>query len=350
MNRDDDFIGQLEDYLDTFEGVVPLPANVRSAVQARLPETRQVRGSRGPERLLEMTSRMSTPARLGIGAAAVLGIVVLGAAALNVSGSAPGVGAVRTAPSSPSAEPSREPASPGLAISPSPTDRIPILPRSGFASCGPGVSGSCNAAGRYRLSSLAWPATVSIDLPTGWWTYAVASDFEGVLVENGDTPDGSGWGVIFMTVRDVSRDPCDPDAGKFGSDETASVEGLVAAMRSWPGFDVSPATPIEIDGYAGQLVDVTSARTASDCPAATIWSTVNGTAVDGYPMVGEAAEPRPGQFRILDVEGELVVIRTTNFGDASPHELGQGIEPDPDRHAEDQVELRAIVDSIQITP
>ena len=51
MNRDDDFIEQLEDYLDTYEGVVPLPASVRDAVHARLPETRQVRGAGRPERM-----------------------------------------------------------------------------------------------------------------------------------------------------------------------------------------------------------------------------------------------------------------------------------------------------------
>ncbi len=46
MTRDDDFIGQLEGYLDEHEGLTPLPAAVRGAVRAQLSTTKQV-GLRG---------------------------------------------------------------------------------------------------------------------------------------------------------------------------------------------------------------------------------------------------------------------------------------------------------------
>ena len=42
------------------------------------------------------------------------------------------------------------------------------------------------------------------------------------------------------------------------------------------------------------------------------------------------------------------MIRTTDFADPSPHELNQGVKPDPTRHAADQVEQQDIIDSIQV--
>ena len=297
MNRDDDFIAQLEDYLDTFEGVVPLP-ELRRTVQARVPEVRQVRRSGGPERMFRMVSRMSTPARWGMGIAAVLAVAVLGAAALNVGGSGQPVGAGPTTTPPPSVQPTTlDSTSPEPSASASASGGPPPLPASGVASCGPGLANACNEPGTYRLSSNAWPATISMVVPTGWWTYKVASDQEGLLVEHGDAPSGSGWGVMFMTVGPVSRDACDTTSGRFDREETASVGQLVAAMESWPGFDVSAPTPIEMDGYAGQLIEVTSTRSDADCPTGNIWLAASSVGVNAYPMVGVSRQPRPGQFR-----------------------------------------------------
>ena len=86
----------------------------------------------------------------------------------------------------------------------------------------------------------------------------------------------------------------------------------------------------------------------TDCASQATWTTPGGTTIDAYPMVGDAGQPRTGTFRILDLDGTLVVIRTTDFPDPSPHELAQGVEPDPTRHAADQVEMQGILDSIQI--
>ena len=63
----------------------------------------------------------------------------------------------------------------------------------------------------------------------------------------------------------------------------------------------------------------------------------------------DAGRPRAGTFRIVDVNGTLLVIRTTDFPDTSPNELAQGIPDDPTRHAADQVAMQQILDSIRIT-
>jgi hypothetical protein len=336
MNRDDDFIEQLEDYLDTYEGVVPLPASVRDEVHARLPETRQVRGAVGPERMIDMASRLSAPARWGIGIAAVL-VFLVGAAALFPRGAAPGIGAVPTPTPSPSpiASPSAEP--------------IRLSAASVGSSCGDGIGHWCLSPGPYRLSSDRWPRTISFQVPEGWFPYGPGDDSDGVLVESGQTASsGSGWGLMFLIAGEVSKDPCDPSAGRFPTEEAATVDGLITAMRSWPDFEVSDAQPVEVDGQAGQLVTVTSTRTSDDCAVQSVLATPGGTEIDAYPMVGVAGQPRTGTFRILDVDGTLVVIRTTEFTDPSPHELAQHVQTDPTRHAADLVELQGILDSIQI--
>ena len=335
MNRDDDFIEQLEDYLATYEGVVPLPASVRESVSASLPVTRQVRRSRGPERMLNVVTNLSVPARWGIGIAASL-VVLVGAAALFTGGSKPGIGAA------PTPTPSSSPTT-------SPSADVVRLAEASPESCFDGVGHWCLRAGRYRLSADAWPGTISFDVPSGWFRLDLGPGAEGLIVESGqDAIDGSGWGPSFMTVGAVSKDPCDPGAGQVSADETATVDGLISAMRSWPGFEVSASQPVEVDGHAGQLVTISSTRTGADCATQSIWTTDGGATIDAYPMVGVAGQPRTGTFRIVDVDGTLVVIRTTDFGDPSPHELAQGVEPDPTRHAADQVELQSILDSIRI--
>ena len=347
MSRDDDFIEQLEDYLDTYEGVVPLPASVRDAVNARLPATRQVRGAGRPERMLEMATRLSAPVRWGIGIAAML-VVLVAVAALVPRGAAPGIGGAPT-PSTSSSE------SPAPSASPSPSSSaaagpIPLNEARPTASCGDGVGHWCLAPGTYRLSSDAWPRTISFDVPEGWFPYIPTAESEAVLVESGQSAlEGSGWGPMFLMVGEVAKDPCDPAAGRFPAAETATVDGLITAMRSWPDFEVSEAQPVEVDGVAGQLVTVTSTRTdaADDCPAQAVWKTPGGTDIDAYPSVGKAGQARAATYYILDVDGTLVVIRTTDFPDPTPHELAQGVEPDPTRHAGDQVEMQGILDSIR---
>ncbi|MEP7040954.1 MAG: hypothetical protein ABI864_05195, partial [Chloroflexota bacterium] len=79
MTHDDEFIGQLENYLDEFEGMTPLPDAVRDAIRAELPGTRQIgplsRPNRnGSRRLFHMSRNM----RIGLAAAAVVLVAIVG--------------------------------------------------------------------------------------------------------------------------------------------------------------------------------------------------------------------------------------------------------------------------------
>ena len=170
-------------------------------------------------------------------------------------------------------------------------------------------------------------------MPAGWFEWQPAGDFEGVLVDSGpDASQGSGWGLMFLAVGPVSRDPCDRAKGTLDPAETATVDGLVTAMRGWPGFKATAPTPIVVDGYSGQLVELTSTRTSTECPEPVLWTTQLGWLLDAYPLVTADTTPHKVQFRIVDVDGTLLVIRTTDFPETSPNEADQGVAPDPTRH------------------
>ena len=74
MTRDDDFIGQLEGYLDEYEGSTPLPDEVRDAIRAELPSTQQRPAWWPAWRFPEMNSF----AKFGLAAAAVVIAALLG--------------------------------------------------------------------------------------------------------------------------------------------------------------------------------------------------------------------------------------------------------------------------------
>ena len=343
MSGTDDFIGRLEEYLDDFDGPTPLPDHVRDAIHAELPGTRQVRAVAGPRRLLTMLSNTSARARWGLAAAAIVAAVIVGGALITNNRNQPGVGA---------------PATPIPTVAPSASSTsaavIATLISAPQASCGNEGPAECAPPGTYKLSSApAWPTTVSLDVPEGWWAWFPGNtiqDFEGLLVDDGPTgTTGSGGGIMFLTVGEVSRDPCDPNAEMFAPGDVDTPAELAAAMATWPGFEATTPEPTSIDGVDGLLVELTSTRTFAKCPASSfLWTTVAGSIVDTYPMVDQGGLHRPGQFRIIEVDGQLIVIRTTDFPETSPWEESNGVAPDPTRHAGDQVELHTILDSIQL--
>jgi hypothetical protein len=76
MTREDDFIGQLEGYLDEYEGMTALPDAVRDAVRAQLPMTKQLGRFSGPMRRFPVMNNNIT--RLGLAAAVIVLAVLVG--------------------------------------------------------------------------------------------------------------------------------------------------------------------------------------------------------------------------------------------------------------------------------
>lgn len=343
MTSDDRFIGQLEGYLDRFDGETPLPERVRADVHAALPRIRQV-SARPPGSWAAALSGLSAGTRWGLAVAGLVVVVATGTLLIGVNRDH-GVAATQ-APPTPAAIPSVIPSFPGTAayLRAAPVGPCVIV-RAGF---------NCTAAGTYQLDPDVSAVPAAIDVPRGWFEWDLGSGTAGVLVDSGsDVLNGSGWGILFSSFGRIRADPCDPAAGfvepPVGHASVDTAAEVVQAMQHWPGFQVSTPQPITIGGYHGLLVEVTSSKTDISCPTAEAWEAASGIAIDAYPM---AAQPtlRPGQFRILEIAGRLLIIRTTDFPQESPFEDSQGIAANPTRHAADQPALRAILDSLRFAP
>jgi hypothetical protein len=281
---------------------------------------------------------VSTYMKLAIAAAAVVAVAILGYKLL------PNEGVVGTNPS-PSPSPTAPSSSPTPSISAAPA----MLEHAPLAACGPGGGPlNCLAPGTYRLTGNVWPGEITLDVPAGWFEWLPLTDrdaYDALLVG----PDGSGWGLEFMVINLVAKDPCDPSKGTFARVDTGTVDELIAAINTWPGFEATAPVPTLVSGYNGQLVELTSTRTGTDCPNSSVWTIPQGGGINAYPMVGTPGKARAGTFRIVDVNGTLLVIRTTEFPDTSPNELSQGIPDDPTRHTAELVVLQQILDSIKVT-
>lgn len=338
MSDDDRFIGRLEDYLDAFDGETPLPTHLRDSIRAALPTTRQDRPRRGPRRVFTMFA--STPVRGGLLAAGL--VIAVGFGAVLLTSTAPGVGGGPPASAVPSTAPT-----PSLAADPSADvgGAVPISQASP-APCYEGGEAVCIAAGTYALNPTTIPGRITVTVPEGWFPFEPGAGAMGLLVDSGaDAPGGSGWGPMIAAVKDVRRDPCATDGAVFDSADVDTPAEVAAAMATWPGFAVTEPEVVTFAGMPGVQVDVTATKDLGACPNPATWSTPL-TWIDGYPMVG-GPTPQPATFRILDVGGSLLIIRTPASIGPSPYEAEQGVAADPERHADDLVEMNAILDSIR---
>ena len=347
MNHNDDFIGHLEDYLHEFDGATPLPDHVRDAVHAELPRTRQVHRP-GPLRLFTMLSNTSSGARLGLVAATFVVAAILGAAVLNSRSTEVGGAGPSTTPS----ESPRPAISPS--VGPSAAASIPagptMLALGTLVPCDGGDTGKgCLAPGTYQLTGGpdVWPATVTVDLPAGWFEYLGGTGWDAVLVNGGADMNygGSGWGVGFTTVGDVYRDACDPSKGKIPAAQVNTPQKLADAIAAWPGFTETAPHPITVDGHAGLELTLSRTTEKTGCSGDS-WRTASNEAVDGYPF---ASGPKYRTIiRIIDTGRGLLTMRAMDFPDTSPFELSGGVAQSATRHAADRPELHAILDSVRI--
>lgn len=307
MTREDDFIGQLEGYLDEFEGMTPLPGAVRDAIRAELPSTRQIGPVTGLMRDLNMTMKMSAPIRYGLVAAVVVAAVVLGAALL---GRGPNIGGEPESPTE-SSQPTSSP-------EPSAVSALPdgvLLP------------------GTYsiRPQDISSPR-VLVTVPAGWY----GGGF-GISKSNSIAPpDGAGvtlWGGPF----NVYEDPCHWSTSLPSSPTGPTVGDLAAALAAQPTREATTPTDVAVGGFSGKAFELT-------VPADLTFDTVDGFAECDEGEFRSWISPDGNSFRvhqgpgqhdrlwIVDVEGTRVVVDAT-FYDGTP--------------AADMSEVQAILDSIR---
>jgi hypothetical protein len=301
---------------------------------------------------------MNTRSRSRLHAGTALACLVLTAALLTACGAgaassrpgattAPGAAASQPAPTvAATTTPTRVTATPATAS-------VPSLRSAAQVRCTENSdSADCVAPGTYRLDESIPPGTVTLDVPGGWFEWDPGGGTEGLLVNGGrDAPDGSGWGILLSPLAGLSVDPCDPSKGETSASRLGTPEKVAAIMAGWPGFHPTAAPQTaRVGGIDGRMVELTYTGQPGTCAGARLWTTTDGSGVDGYPMIGGSAT-RPTQFYVLDTGGgQLLVIRTSSYPQQSPFEEEQGVSGQRTRHALDQVALRGILDSIRFTP
>jgi hypothetical protein len=257
MTHDDDFIQQLEGYLDEYEGTTPLPDAVRNAVRAQLPTTQQFGPVSGLMRDLIMDNNY---VRVGLVAVAAVIVVVI---AINLLPGSPAPGGEPTP--SPSVAPS---ATPEATPQPTPT---------AFTMAVPGAQ-----------------ATVAV--PPGWtrngW-YLTKSDL--FL---------SAWPVA---VENVYGDPCHWQSSLLDPPVGPTVDDLATALGNQLIRDAT-VEDVTLGGYSGKVVHMS-------LPADLDWADCDLAQVGAWSEAAEQGPSRtlqsPGELDdvyIVDVEGVRVVV------------------------------------------
>ena len=189
-----------------------------------------------------------------------------------------------------------------------------------------------------------FPIRATLTVPAGWTPYTVDSQNAGILVNHGKPADGSGWGVFFLTGPHFYMDPCRPGNGTVGAAAVSTADKVVATLRSLPSIAASQPVATTVGGRPAVLVTLTAGTDTTGCRdgGATFWQTADGT--DYVASPGQAIP-----LRVVDVDGQPIVIMATDFPESSHWETQKtGATPNPIAHANDQIELRQILDSIRI--
>ena len=290
MTATDDFIRQLEGYLDDYEGSTPLSEGVRDAIRAELPTIHQ-RPAWLPARRFP---DMNTYAKLALAAAFVTLAVALGYAYL----AGPNIGGPEES-TAPSATVGAE---------------APGLPQ----------GGSSLEAGPYRVSDPQYtPVTAELVVPDGWF----AND-TGAIAKNADTPAQNL--LEFYVVTHVYADACD-SAGTLREIGPAA-EDLVRAILEQQNTPAVGPTDVTVGGYPAQRVDLGYPTQIDDSQCRNpgiviqVWADEAETSYFALP---------PGNYRsvyVVDVNGERVVFTAGHASQATD---------------EDRAELQEIIDSIR---
>ncbi|HEX5589057.1 MAG TPA: hypothetical protein VFX65_02045 [Candidatus Limnocylindrales bacterium] len=308
MTTSRDLERSLRAYLD--EGPSVLPDRSYDVVRADIDRTRQ-RVVIGPWR----EPRMSNLPRIAIAAAAVLAVVIVGYNVLPGGGGTGGPGPSPSPTVSPTATP--QPTAAPEATGPI---SLPLGPV---------------AAGTYVVHPFLAPNDsigFQLTLPPGWEAGGPTGRAPvGAAPTTGhEGPGGMSFG--FLTIASLEGDPCrwyEPADIEIGP----AVDDLVTALAANPGYETTAPVDVALGGFSGTRIDVQlpAGLDLAACDAGEFHVWADG---DGQTIYAQGPE---GRFHlwILDVRGTTVVVMTHDF---------------PGTPADDQAELQAIVDSIQIQP
>jgi hypothetical protein len=272
MTRTDEFIGQLESYLDEYEGNTPLPEDVRDAIRAELPSTRQ-RPAWWPVR---RSIEMSTFAKFGLAAAAVVVVALLGIRFLI-----PGAGV----------------GGPDPTPTPEPEPRALV-----DGSEGPGFF----VTEFFSETPVTDPVQFTFEMPADWgavrpWVIGPSSE-------------GAGPAMAFVQVSGLYSEPCLANAGTPDIAVGSTAAELASALAEHEAYEATATGDITVDGHDGIRMELVmpSDLDYSTCQSGQFWV---------WPEPFFAEEPTRWDVRIVDLGGKTVVVLVD--GTATPQEQDQ---------------------------
>lgn len=298
MTAQHDLDRQLSAFLA--DGPTRLPDSSFDAVRDRTEQTRQ-RVVLGPWRFPEMNKLLA----IGVGAAAVIAVLLVGPNLLPSSSSGPG------GPPATSAEPSAP--GPSAAPSDAPATVQPTASPATGLDQGPFVVSD--------QSSGIHPVTVSI--PARGWT--ALPQFDGLLKgEDGDPPQAAMlfWSWPAGTTFDVFGDPCRWESTRPETPASTPAE-IADALAAQASRAASQPVDVTVDGYAGKYITLhvpddapTREEAFKDCDDREFasYSVTGELGVDGLARTHQG----PGQVDelwIVDVDGAIVIIDAMHRAD-----------------------------------
>ncbi len=291
MSTDRDVTRIVRSWLE--DGSTALPDRVLDAVLDQLPATPQRRAWWPARRYRAMNSF----AKLGIAAAAVVVVAIVGFSLFPRAGGVGGPG--------PSATPTPT-------LSPAPSASPVALPE-GDLTPGTYAFVPCTAPPCLVTDE---SIRLLIDVPSGW--SGVVPD--AVWIDENAAPGGAALGI--GGGGNVPRNPCTTvDLIDTGS----TVDGLANAIANHPVLDASDPVDVSLDGYSGKYIDLRLPADLSTCREFRPWE----------PGIYAQGPNHQWHLWILDVAGTRVVIQSMDY---------------PGTSAQRRAELQAMVESIQIEP
>jgi hypothetical protein len=297
MSTDRDTTRIVRSWLE--DGATRLPDDVLGAVLAEVPTTPQRRATRWPA---WRTPTMNKFLAIGLGAAAVVVALFVGAQLFGTPNGGTGGQPTPTPEPTVTAEPS--PAEP----SQTPEGLLPEGP----------LLWSDPALETTPFDGMP-PITVTI--PASGWIYLPESGQTGAPLVKGDEVNNlpEAAMLVMPTQADVYvyGDPCRLESTRPDSPAT-TVDEVVEAMAAQASRDASAPVDVTVDGFAGQsiILHVPDDADPADCEGGEFATFV----VDGETGVGRYHQG-PGQvdeFWILDVDGDIVIIDAMYRPDTPP--------------------------------
>ncbi|HEX2883993.1 MAG TPA: hypothetical protein VHQ42_05410 [Candidatus Limnocylindria bacterium] len=292
------------------EGDEELSDRVYDAVRAQIEQTRQ-RAVIGPWRTPSMNKYMT----LGLGAAAVVLALVVGAQLLGSSGgNVGGPNDEPTATAEPIATPTAEP---------TPTS----TPWSGLPAGPFDVTGADGAVD-------GGPVRTFVDIAAPGWTSIPDLDYVYVNDDGLDAPQTVGGGVIAWSFPPgteflVYEDPCQW-ATTIPESPATTPDEIATAFQAQAQTDATEPVHVTIGGYAGKAVTLTVPM-SYEVPGATREEEFGECDEDQFVFYGIVGEDSavvrnaqgPGQvdeLMILDVDGSIVILDAV-YSPATPPDI-----------------------------